>query len=112
MNGVIIPFITVYIYFEILLYIGFTTLNLKREESVNSIIENFIAGISIWGMFAIICSLLKFGTFNDLRIMTVVLLILCILLNNKKKYYGLFSCFTDFIIKNNKAVYRKFLLLY
>jgi len=102
MNGVIIPFMTVYIYFEILHYIGFTILNIKKGECINRIIENFIAGISVWGVFAIICSLLKIGTFNDLRIMTLALLIICIILNNKKKYYSLFNYFNDFINKNNK----------
>ena len=67
-----------YIYIEILSYIGESFLRLFRGKYTYSIGVNFCTGTIIWGVVAILMSLLKFGTINELRIMTVLMLILAI----------------------------------
>lgn len=96
LNGVIIPFILAYIFFEIIFYIG-NTFIFDAKLYKGGVNTGFISGISIWGSFAIICSLLGHGKINDLRIMTLVLLLLSILLNKRNSNRTLYSYFSSFI---------------
>lgn len=102
MNGVIIPFVTVYLYFEALCFIG--SVSCKGEDNI---IINFISGVSVWSFFAIICSLLKSGTINDLRWLTVVLTLISAIMN-KKPYILLPNKFLNYF-NANKDLLSKFL---
>ena len=75
-NGVIIPTVTAFLYFGMLIYVGYIFVNSERDDDLILVImKSFISGIVIWGMGAIVLSLLKRGTINDLRIYTVVLFV-------------------------------------
>lgn len=97
LNGVIIPFVVDYLYFEILIYIGATINSLKSNTKClhRNLIENFISGISVWGAGAVICSLMNYGTINDLRIYTFFLFILCLYLSREKNYENLYQKFVE-----------------
>lgn len=82
MQGVILPFITAYLYFEGVCYIGYS-IN-KKWCQMDDLILNFVSGLSIWGAFAILCSLLKHGTINDLRMMTIGLVVIAFIINKGK----------------------------
>ena len=86
-NGVIIPTLTAFLYIGILLYIGYVFKTSDQEDGlILKSMKAFISGIAIWGLGAIILSLLNKGTINDLRIYTIVLFIVaCIWAVWKKK---------------------------
>lgn len=103
-NGVVIPAVTVYLYLEILSFIGFVFNRKVLKRDSNCINTNFILGIITWGFFAIVLSLFGLGTFNVLRILTIVLLLLAIFFNKKDTYNLLISRFLNYIktIEKNK----------
>ena len=110
MQGVIVPYIVVYLYFEIICFIGFVICSKIFRES--NIIINFISGLSIWGAGGIAFSLADHGTINDLRILTLLLLGICILINNRK-YKFMPQILSDYIKRNegqNLAIFLIFAL--
>lgn len=73
-----VPVLTAIVYFEMIMSLGNSLKKLlKIEENENDSIQkyltNFVLGISVWCLFAIILSGLGFGNYNELRILTVVL---------------------------------------
>lgn len=100
MQGIIIPFMTVYIYCEMICFIGFF-INQKKNDKYG-IISNFLVGLSVWGSVAIICSVLKFGTINNLRIMTLFLVFVLAVLN-KGKYELMIVKLSKYIQKSKEC---------
>lgn len=88
-NGVIIPVIVDLVYFEMIIYIGTATVNITQKQldsdSVN-ILDAFIWGISIWGVMAIICSILGYGTPNGLQILTAGLFLVAVITSKSQRY--------------------------
>lgn len=70
-NGVIIPFIVVYLYMECLCLIGYAVLPFGKGAYSKT--QNFIGGVSVWGAFAIVVSLIGRGGFSYLRALTILL---------------------------------------
>lgn len=80
MQGVLIPYLAVYVYFESICFIGHV---LNQKVGIEpELIRNFISGLCTWGALAIICSLLKHGTIVELRLLTLILVIVGILFNS------------------------------
>lgn len=104
-NGVIIPVVFAYLYIECILYIGYVVCTLSIKQKVDRIVY-FVLGISIWGTLAIIMSLFKHGTINELRWMTIVLFIAFLFLDEKRSYTISAMDLVKYInsIKNNKIV--------
>lgn len=102
MNGVILPFLIDYLYFEILIYVGTVINSLKKEIMHSDIGENFITGVAVWGTGAVLCSLIGIGSINALRIYTLVLLVLCVYFSKGKKYENLYLKFSRITEKQNK----------
>lgn len=111
LNAVIIPVVVVYIYFDIICYIGNTVLSLNKDTNSNDVIDNFISGVSIWGSISIIFSVLKFGTINNLRLVTLLILITSIILDKHKSYKLLIVHFYDFIRINKNSNKMNFLII-
>lgn len=109
MQGIIIPFLVAYVYFEIICFIGFV-FNDRCKRNIG-IISNFLAGITIWGFFGIVFSLMKQGTINDLRIMTVGLLFGCILLK-KGKYIPIIEKTIEFVRKSTEDKLGLFFVIF
>ena len=103
LNGVIIPFVVVYIYFEIISFIGSRILGKNK-----GIIKNFITGISVWLFFAILFSLINHGTINELRIITFLLLLVSLLKKTDQEYKTLAStlfCWINRISNDKKSIF-------
>ncbi|WP_419874599.1 hypothetical protein [Candidatus Pristimantibacillus sp. PTI5] len=75
LHGVLLPAIVCIIYFEVIMSVGrFTmTMVIKTKKYKDEYLTFFLIGFLIWSLVAIICSLFGFGSFNDLRIMTLIL---------------------------------------
>ncbi len=73
-----------YVYIEIILCIGRSFLSVfTRCKKLNSVGINFLIGTVIWGTLAIVLSLLKHGTINELRMLTVILLIVSLTVSKR-----------------------------
>lgn len=86
LHQVLLPVLTVYLYIEIIFFIGKTLLiklNQYKEKCLFSIINSFMVGFSIWSICALLLSILGQGTFWDLRILTLVLLSISIIFNRQ-----------------------------
>lgn len=97
-QGVIIPVLVDYLYIEMLCYIGFAFSNLftKEKTAKDSIIWNFLAGCSMWGAFAILCSAAGHGGINALRGLTVILFTFSLIINRNKEYRFVFRKIISF----------------
>ncbi|MBP2109883.1 hypothetical protein [Paenibacillus silagei] len=76
LQHVLLPAVSALIYLEILISIGFFIKNifsLRVEIQLSSYVQAFILGFVTWATLAIISSLLGYGGFSDLRILTLVL---------------------------------------
>lgn len=93
MNGVIIPVILDLLYFEIIMFIGHVFLHFFKKDEAESILKKLLAGIIIWGTFAIIFSLLRFGSIEKLRWMTVGLFAIALFLHRKS--FGTYKTFSQ-----------------
>ena len=100
MQGIIIPCVTVYLYFEMICFIGFA-INCKGNKK-KDLIYNFVSGLIFWGGVAIICSLLGFGTINNLRIMTLLMVVIAFFLH-KESYEFMPVKFAKYIQRNKKC---------
>lgn len=110
-QGVVIPALSVLIYFEVLSYIGFSFVTQREEDTL--VAWNFITGCCVWGTAAIVCSALNFGTINELRIVTFFLLVGAIIQNRNKHYYPVLfrlRCFCN-KIKAHKVEQALFIVL-
>lgn len=75
-HGVIIPVITDFMYMVALIFVGFCVCKIDKEMSIFIKISKwFVCGMAIWTFGAIVCSLCKQGTINDLRYYTVFLIV-------------------------------------
>ena len=97
MNGVIVPFVTDIVYFEIIIFIGCVFCSIKSKVLSKDILRSFLMGISIWGAGAILFSAMGKGGINDLRIYTIALFLLALLLKKGKKYQCVTSKFEHYI---------------
>ncbi len=74
--GTLSQCIVSYVYIEIILCIGRSFLSVFTKcKKLYSVGIHFLTGTIVWGTLAIILSLLKHGTINELRVLTVILLI-------------------------------------
>lgn len=89
-QAVIVPYVTVLLYFEGIVFIGSTLRSRTetKEKYEPDLILDLITGMSCWGAAAIVSSLLGFGTIVHLRIMTVGILILCAIINREQRKLG------------------------
>jgi hypothetical protein len=94
-NGVILPFLFAYMYFGLLCYVGSGVLSftLKGKNIKHDIISNLVCGICIWGSLAILLSLIGLGGFYELRIMSVILLLITIVFSFRRKYVSLLGSY-------------------
>lgn len=84
-TGALLQCLISYVYIELLLYIGrFFLAFLFPKEKERSAGICFLGASAIWGILAILMSLLRMGTIRELRILTVVLVLLA-LVNPKMK---------------------------
>lgn len=112
MQGVIIPALTVYAYFEAICFIGFVFAS--RIFKNNNIIVNFVIGLSVWGALGIVFSLAKHGTINELRILTIILVVIGLLFNNAK-YKFMPQILSDYLEKNKNypiIIFLSFFLVF
>ena len=89
LHQALIPLLTAIVYFEMIISIGYSTrylLKIKFENNGVSYIYDFLIGTIIWGVFAIFFSLFRLGTFNYLRILTVILFLISIFLSRRKPF--------------------------
>lgn len=105
MNGVILPFIVSCIYFESICYIG-----MKFSHKEKGILKNFLAGTSIWGVFAIVSSLFGKGRIVDLILMTIILVAISFKLKTEDKYISTVSIVISKVkrissIKNERVLF-------
>ncbi|MGG2053014.1 hypothetical protein ABFY48_01350 [Lysinibacillus pakistanensis] len=87
-HQVLVSTIVSYTYMECIIVFGGCILSIfriSRGKNISNYLAYFTVGLSFWSMFAIILSLLGKGTFNDLRILTVILSIFSLLYFLKKK---------------------------
>lgn len=92
-TGVLLQCVVSYIYIEIIIYIGHSFLTFAGEgKKTFSVGSYFLSGSIIWGMFAIIMSFMKIGSINELRLLTVVLLLAAVV-NPKNQ-----TCWREFLI--------------
>lgn len=104
-NGVILPVLTVLTYFFIIWYIGAIYSKLKQDEINNSFLSSLIWGIGIWGIGAVLLSIVGLGTINELRFYTMILFISAIGIGkNKKHYYLMDKIKKYFSFKTNNFV--------
>lgn len=77
-HGVLVPAVVCILYFESIISIGRSAYKsiFKKEINKSEYMIFFLLGILLWSLVSIICSLLGFGSFNDLRIVSLVLLLL------------------------------------
>ncbi|SMG46622.1 hypothetical protein [Paenibacillus aquistagni] len=77
LHGVLPAVILGLLYFEAIISLGRFSLNLRNKKERNDkYLEFFLIGFLIWCFVSIVCSLLGKGSFNDLRIVTVLLFLL------------------------------------
>ncbi|BAU26509.1 hypothetical protein DFP93_108110 [Aneurinibacillus soli] len=82
LHQVLEPAVAALFYFEIIIFFGGTVRRLVGISKRNKIIDYFdscVIGLSFWGFFAIFLSLLGHGTFHELRMLTVLILLFCII---------------------------------
>jgi hypothetical protein len=76
-HGLILPVIVCGLYFESIISIGrFTTKWLFKKERTKEYLIFFLIGLLVWSLVSMVCSLLGFGSFNDLRVVTLILLLI------------------------------------
>jgi hypothetical protein len=100
MNGVIIPFLAVYAYFEAIYLIGIGVRSLGKSQASNDVIRNFIAGLCVWGALAIVISLCGYGRFEHMRLLTICLFAVSIWLLRKKHAMPLCVTFKRYFEEN------------
>lgn len=82
MNGVIIPVLLDISYFLMIIYVGYSFGKSKNDKkNAEKILYYFFNGFVIWSSGAIILSLLRLGTINDLRIYCIALLLSSLIYN-------------------------------
>lgn len=108
MNAVIVPAIVAYLFYEGLCYIGHTV-SYKAKENETDLVQNFISGCVLYGSVAVVQSLLKFGTINDLRISYIFILGICLCISSKSKYELYIVKYLKYI-KNNPESSKVFSL--
>ncbi|MEI4768843.1 hypothetical protein WAX74_04120 [Psychrobacillus sp. FJAT-51614] len=102
LHQVLIPTITVFLYFEVILAFGRYILSRNKNYDFNEAgfrqhFDAFLVGISSWCLIALIFSGLSMGSFSDLRLLTFVIGIFC-LFNLKGNLF-----FIDILKKFNNA---------
>jgi len=86
--GTLMQCLVSYVYIEIILCVGRSFLSVfSKREGTGAPGVQFLAGSMLWGSIAIIMSLLQAGTIEELRILTVILLLLAVV--NPKNHIDL-----------------------
>ena len=83
----LVPMLAAVVYFEMIMQIGYALrkyLKVDCGQDGFSYLLDFVAGVALWGTFAIIVSLLGLGTFNHLRLLTIVLFFFSVLKFRRK----------------------------
>lgn len=113
LHQVLIPGIVAVIYFEMIISIGkFVYKVININNTTKKYINYFIIGISLWACIAIFISLIGHGTFNEIRIMTLILWIVSISKGfGKPLSYKLIERLNEFDNKQKIGVLFIFILL-
>ncbi|MFI2859230.1 hypothetical protein ACH6EH_19225 [Paenibacillus sp. JSM ZJ436] len=86
LHQVLLPAALSVIYFEMIISIGFSVLFIqtkaKSKRSLLNYLKAFLIGFMTWCIIALICSLVGYGSFDDLRVMTTLLGLLSIIKPN------------------------------
>lgn len=109
--GVFIPVVVSYLFIQILLIIGasFCALFNMSVKVRDNIGVEFLCGTTVWGTGAIFLSALKLGTINDLRVLTLALVILAVF-NKKYAFNKEKILFYGYVKQLNCISYKEFLI--
>ena len=113
LNGVILPVILSYLYIESTNFIGHSILSYFKKNNCFGLEVSFLTGLSVWTLFALLFSLLGQGSINDLRILTVLMVLFCFILKRKNfSYKPIVFKFKEYCDHSDNSLYLLIVLIF